>query len=126
LGGTGISGGPYSSVVSAGALAKLAIITRSEERRVGEEWRSPGTVLDEFDNPVTGVGGDLAGSVSGANTATLTFAAGTTAGTYAATYTPTVAGTDVFARTLGGTGISGGPYSSVVSGGALAKLAIIT
>ncbi|WP_262250454.1 filamin/ABP280 repeat domain-containing protein, partial [Parapedobacter soli] len=76
------------------------------------------TVLDEFDNPVTDVAGDLAGSVGGANTAALIFVAGTTVGTYTATYTPTIAGTDNIAIALDGTAISGSPYSSVVSSAA--------
>src|SRR2546425_8112788 len=58
----------------------------------------------------------LSVTVSGANSATPTVASAGS-GVYTASYTPTAAGTDNVTITVSGTGISGSPYSSVVSTG---------
>src|SRR5690606_41739487 len=65
-------------------LVRYTALSRSEVTTVTV------TVLDEYDSPVSGVAAALAGSVTGSNTATLTFAAGTTAGTYTSDNTTTV------------------------------------
>src|SRR5690606_24657503 len=115
LGGTGISGSPYSSVVSSADADAINTTASVPVGTAGEETTITVTEPDEFDNPVTDVAGDLAGSVNGANTASLILVAGPTRRSSDLTYTPTVAGTDQVAITLGGTAISGSPYSSVVS-----------
>ncbi|RQP13831.1 MAG: hypothetical protein EAS52_18735 [Parapedobacter sp.] len=85
------------------------------------------TVLDEYDNPVTGVSGDLSVTVGGSNSgATVGSVTDNGDGTYTVSYTPTIAGTDNLAIALAGTAISGSPYSSEVSPGPLAKLVILT
>src|SRR5690606_41000326 len=76
------------------------------------------TVRDANGNKVPGAASLLAGSVSGANTATLSSFTQQADSTYTAAYTPTAAGTDKIAITLDGTAISGSPYSSLVSAGA--------
>jgi adhesin/invasin len=74
---------------------------------------------DQFGNPM-GVGGSTVEvTVSGANTVATFTATNVGDGTYTAAYTPAVAGTDNVAIILDGTPISGSPYSSVVSAGAL-------
>src|SRR5207245_2393629 len=76
------------------------------------------TVRDAHGNIRTGANDAalLGVSVTGANAASpVITSAGS--GTYTASYTPTTAGTDNLAITLGGTGIGGSPYSSVVSPG---------
>ena len=81
-------------------------------------------VTDEFGNAVSGVAAGLLVSVSGANTATPTVSETGTAGEYTASYTPVNSGTDNVAITLGGTGISGSPYTSNVSAGSASDMLI--
>jgi hypothetical protein len=81
----------------------------------GEETVITITVLDEFDNPVSGAADDLSVSVSGANSATATVTEQGGAGEYRAVYTPTSAGTDNIEITLDGEPIEGSPYTSVVT-----------
>jgi large repetitive protein len=83
------------------------------------------TVRDAYGNKVPGAAPQLAGSVTGANTATLTAAVEQADTTYATSYTPTVAGADTVAITLGGVGISGSPYESIVSTGAAASVTAV-
>src|SRR5690606_19554524 len=119
LGGTAVSGSPYSSVVSSAAADATNTTASVPVGTAGEETTITVTVLDEFDNPVTGAAANLAITLTGANaTATVSAITDNGDGTYTVTYTPTVAGTDQVAITLGGTGISGSPYSSVVSSAA--------
>src|SRR6056297_3089000 len=73
------------------------------------------TVKDAFGNSVTDAAGDLAVSVSGANTgATVDAITGNGDGTYTTGYTPTSTGDDTITITLNGTGISGSPFTSTV------------
>jgi len=75
------------------------------------------TVLDQYNNAVTGVSGNLSVSVvSGPNT-TESFGSITDSGngTYTTTYTPQTIGTDGISILLSGTAITGSPYSSDVT-----------
>jgi hypothetical protein len=75
---------------------------------------------------VTGKESLLAGSVTGANTATLDPASEQTGDTtYSTSYTPTSVGGDQIAITLDGVAISGSPYSSTVAAGAAASLTLL-
>jgi hypothetical protein len=56
----------------------------------------------------------VAGSVTGTNTATLTFTY-VSGGAFTASYTPASAGSDSVALTVNGTAISGSPYTSAVA-----------
>lgn len=73
------------------------------------------TVLDQFDNRVSGIAGDLAITVTGVNSATPTASETAIPGEYSASYTPTVAGEDEVAIMLGGTSIAGSPFTSTVT-----------
>ncbi|MFB2119968.1 filamin/ABP280 repeat domain-containing protein [Parapedobacter sp. 2B3] len=116
LGGIAISGSPYSSAVSP-AVADASNTSATVPAGIaGEPTTITITVLDEYGNPVTGVGGDLSVSVTGVNAgATVSSIVDNSDGTYTVTYTPTKSGDDDIAITLGGIAISGSPYSSAVS-----------
>ena len=75
------------------------------------------TVRDASGNKVSGEAGNLAASVTAGPNTGATVAAITEAGdtTYTTSYAPTIVGTDQVAITLGGTPISGSPYSSTRS-----------
>jgi hypothetical protein len=73
------------------------------------------TVLDQYDNPVSGAAGNLSVVISGENSATPSVSESSTAGEYTASYTPTTAGSDQVAISLNGTPISGSPYTSTVT-----------
>jgi len=123
LGGTAINGSPYSSVVSPAVADASNTNADIPAGTAGEETTVIITVLDEYDNPVTGVSGDLSVSVTGANAgATVSSVTDNGDGTYTVTYTPSTSGTDNIAITLGGSAISGSPYSSDVVHNALAKI----
>nr|WP_245212727.1 filamin/ABP280 repeat domain-containing protein [Rhodohalobacter sp. SW132] len=74
------------------------------------------TVLDRFENKVSGVSSDLAVSISGANNANAEITE-TENGIYTAFYTPMQTGTDEISVTLSGESISGSPFSSDVAAG---------
>jgi Bacterial Ig-like domain (group 3)/Bacterial Ig-like domain (group 1)/Leishmanolysin/Filamin/ABP280 repeat len=81
------------------------------------------TVRDANNNKVTGAAGQVAGGVTGANTATLAAAVEQTGDTsYATSYTPALVGPDAVAITLGGIAISGSPFATVVGPGAAASV----
>ena len=83
------------------------------------------TVRDANNNKVSGAAGQLAGSVTEANTATLAPAVEQTADTtYTTSYTPANAGTDQVAISLNGEAISNSPYTSIVSPAELVSIAV--
>ena len=74
------------------------------------------TVEDPFGNRVTGVAGDLAVSVGGTNSGSpIDPISDVGNGIYSTGYTPSTVGTDEITITLGGVGIAGSPYESVVT-----------
>ncbi|MCA1800354.1 MAG: hypothetical protein LC650_03585, partial [Actinobacteria bacterium] len=75
------------------------------------------TVRDSFDNPVTGIEGDLSVSVTSGPNSGVTFTSITDNldGTYSISYTPETIGTDEITIELSGTQISGSPYPSDVT-----------
>ncbi|PWN07788.1 Ig-like domain-containing protein [Rhodohalobacter mucosus] len=78
-------------------------------------------VSDAFGNAVTGEAANLAASVSGGPNAGAAVSAFSDdgGGSYSASYTPTATGDDQITITLNTTGISGSPYTSTVSAGAV-------
>ncbi|MCC5913385.1 MAG: Ig-like domain-containing protein [Balneolaceae bacterium] len=90
----------------------------------GEETVIEITVRDSFGNRVSGVASDLSVSVSGANSASPSVSETSTAGLYRAEYTPASSGTDNIAIELGGSGISGSPFTSEVGAGDVASFSI--
>jgi hypothetical protein len=72
---------------------------------------------DGFGNPVTGAGGRIAVSVSGANTATGGPAEEQGGGGYTVAYTPLSAGVDQIVVLVDGTPVPGSPLTSVVTPG---------
>jgi hypothetical protein len=80
-------------------------------------------LVDGFGNPVSGEAGNLAASVTGGpnSGAAVSAFSDDGGGSYSASYTPTATGDDEITITLGGTGISGSPYTSTVSAGAAAS-----
>jgi hypothetical protein len=73
------------------------------------------TVLDQYDNPVSGAAGNLSVEVSGSNDASPSVSENGAAGEYTAAYTPTTAGSDQVAISLNGTPIADSPYTSTVT-----------
>ncbi|MCA1800741.1 MAG: VCBS domain-containing protein, partial [Actinobacteria bacterium] len=72
-------------------------------------------VQDTFDNPVSGVAGDLSVTVTGDNSASPSVSETGTTGEYTAIYTPENAGTDDISIELLGTPIQGSPFTSEVT-----------
>src|SRR5690606_9597615 len=100
LGGTAISGSAYSSVVSSADADATNTTASVPAGTAGEVTTVTITVLDEYNNAVTGAAADLAITLTGANaTATVSAITDNGDGTYTATYTPTVAGADQVAIT---------------------------
>ncbi|MCA1800339.1 MAG: Ig-like domain-containing protein, partial [Actinobacteria bacterium] len=81
----------------------------------GESTTITINVQDTFDNPVSGVAGDLSVTVTGDNSATPSVTETGTAGEYTATYTPENAGTDDISIELQGIPIQGSPFTSDVT-----------
>src|SRR5690606_29692809 len=91
LDGTAISGGPYTSVVSSAAADATNTTASVPAGTAGDVTTITVTVLDEFDNAVTGVTSDLSITLSGSNaSATVSAISDNGDGTYMVTYTPTV------------------------------------
>jgi hypothetical protein len=117
-----------SFAVGAGAASAAQSTASVPAGTAGSPTTVTITVRDANGNvrTATNDAGLLAVNVTGANTATPAVASAGS-GTYTASYTPTVTGTDNFAITLSSTGIGGGPYSSVVSPGAIsAATSVVT
>lgn len=74
------------------------------------------TVLDRFDNKVSGAANALAVSITGVNNANADISE-TEPGIYIATYTPSQAGTDQVSITLSGESIPGSPFNSEIEPG---------
>lgn len=104
--------------IAAEFTALQAEVDVPEAGVAGEPAEIVVTVRDSGGSPVTGIAGALSGSVSGANTAVLTFAEDPASpGTYRASYTPTVAGPDEVDINLDAVAVPGSPFTSQVSAG---------
>jgi hypothetical protein len=108
------TGRPETSV---GALAPAKAIVTISAEAVGVVTTIIVQARDQAGNQLTTGGATVAGSVSGANTATLTFTDGSN-GRYTATYTPTTAGTNAIAITVNSTAVAGSPFASAVAASA--------
>ena len=117
LNGGTISGSPYTSVVSAGAVSLSQSTASVPAGTAGQVTTITVTVRDANGNVRTAGGDTVTITVTGANSATPSVTDNGD-GTYTATYTPTVAGTDSVAVTVGGSALTTSPYSSAVSPGA--------
>ncbi len=113
--GIGLNQAVTLTVVPSGAAAAHSTAT-VPSGTTGSTTSIAIQLRDQFDNPLGSGGDNVAVSVTGANTASATVADNHD-GTYTATYTPAAPGIDHVAITLNGTGISGSPYTSTVSGG---------
>src|SRR5690606_397879 len=127
LDGIAIGGSPYRSAVLSAAEDATNTTASVPAGTAGDVTTITVTVLDEYDNPVSGVTADLSITLTGANaTATVSAITDNSDGTYTLTYTPTVAGSDDVVISLAGVAINGSPYTSTVSAGELTKLVIVT
>jgi hypothetical protein len=119
LNGGAIADSPLTSEVSAAAANAARTTASVPAGTAGLPTTVTITVRDANDNVRTAGtdAGNLAVSVSGANTATPTVASAG-AGVYTATYTPTATGSDDIAILLNGTAIASSPVTSAVSAGA--------
>ncbi|MCA1800162.1 MAG: hypothetical protein LC650_02565, partial [Actinobacteria bacterium] len=83
----------------------------------GEQTSISITVLDAFDNPVTGVDGDLSVTINDGPNSGATFDSifDNNDGTYSTAYTPETVGDDQITIELGDIDITGSPYTSSVS-----------
>src|SRR5690606_3650302 len=113
LNGNAISGSPYSSIVVPGAASAGQSTAVVPGGTAGSVTTITVQAKDANGNNLTTGGATVAGSVTGANTATPAVVDNGD-GTYTLTYTPTTSGTDNVAITLNGNAISGSPYSSIV------------
>jgi uncharacterized protein YjdB len=112
------SGTSASFDVVAGAASAAHTTATVPAGQAGQVTTIAVQARDTLDNNRTTSSGTVTVAVSGANTATATVV-NNNDGTYTATYTPANTGTDFVTVRLGGTQISGSPYSSAVSVGGL-------
>jgi hypothetical protein len=121
LDGEEVPGGPFVSNIGPGPASAANTTATVPGGLAGVSTTVTITVRDAYDNLLTGQASNLNLAVtSGPNTGTV-FSSVTDNGdgTYTVSYTPTQAGTDQVNITLGGNPISGSPYSSVVTTGAI-------
>jgi hypothetical protein len=116
---TGLSGSPV--VFSATAIPGPVDASQTTASVPPGTSGSPTTMViqsrDAFGNAETTSGGSLTVTIAGANAGSVPTVSDHGDGSYSATYTPTVAGTDIVTIELGGTGISGSPFTSIVAPG---------
>jgi len=114
MNGTPISGSPFTSEVSPGAPVAANSTATVPDGQAGSVTNIVVQARDAGGNDLTTGGATVTVTVSGDNPAGALAVNDEGDGTYTASYTPTVAGTDNVAITLGGSAISGSPYSSAV------------
>jgi hypothetical protein len=109
------SSNPFDVVAAAGDASNTTADVPNGA--AGESTSIIITVLDSFNNRVTGAADDLsAGVINGPNAgAAFTAITDNGNGTYSTSYTPETIGTDEISITLNTIGISGSPYSSDVT-----------
>ncbi|HEV2179948.1 MAG TPA: invasin domain 3-containing protein, partial [Gemmatimonadaceae bacterium] len=104
IGGVAIAGGNAVVTVNPGAADAAHTTATVPAGSAGSLTTIPVQAKDANGNNLTSGGATVAGSVTGANTATASVTDNGN-GTYTLTYTPSVGGTDAVAITLGGTAI---------------------
>ena len=83
---------------------------------VGENTQITLQINDQYNNPVTEIGGDgIYISITGSNAGLYTGIVNNGSGNYNATYTPVNFGTDYISITIGGIHIPGSPFTSIIS-----------
>jgi adhesin/invasin len=119
MNGTPISGSPFTSTVGAGAVSPAQSTATVPDGNAGAPTAIVVQARDAYGNPQGSGGETVVVTVSGANNAGSLTVTDQANGTYTASYTPTVLGTDNVAITINGTAISGSPFPSTVSVGAV-------
>jgi hypothetical protein len=122
----GLTGSPVTFTASAtpGPADAASSTATVPSGTVGSPTTIGVQAKDQYGNSLTTGGAAVVVTVSGANSASPAVTDNAN-GTYTASYTPTTAGSDQVAITLGGTAISGSPYtSSVTGGGATMSIAV--
>jgi hypothetical protein len=114
----GVTLGSTTVTVTAGAPSTARSSVTVPNGVAGTPTAVQIALQDQFGNPVAGAAGQIAGSVSGANTANLGQPEDLGGGGYRATYTPSRTGIDQVSVTLAGTAMAGSPFTSSVVAGA--------
>ncbi|MEX2600381.1 MAG: invasin domain 3-containing protein [Balneolaceae bacterium] len=109
--------GDEEIVFTVGSADPASTVADVPDGTVGSETEITITVEDALENRVEGVAGDLTISITGANSdASFSTIEDQGEGVYTVSYTPAEQGEDEITISLNGTGITGSPYTSIVSG----------
>jgi Invasin, domain 3/Bacterial Ig-like domain (group 1)/Filamin/ABP280 repeat len=114
----GVTVGSVTVTVTPGAPSAARTTVTVPAGTVGESTVAQIGLQDQFGNPVAGAAGQVAVSVSGANSVSSVKVDDRGAGSYEAAYTPSKTGTDRVEVKVGGQGAAGSPFSSLVAAGA--------
>ncbi len=117
LNGSAISGSPYSSTVTVGALSPANSTADVPDGTAGSTTNIVVQARDAYGNLIGTGGATVVVNVSGANTAGPLTAIDHLDGTYTTSYTPTAAGTDNVAITMNGIALNASPYTSTIGAG---------
>lgn len=113
----GVAVGDATVTVTAGAIVPVQTEVDVPGGTAGAETPIQVRLRDEFGNPVGGAAGQIAVSVSGANSTGNLSVEDQGGGNYRARYTPTAVGTDLIDVRVGGQQVPGAPFTSTVAAG---------
>jgi adhesin/invasin len=114
----GVTLGSVTVTVTPGAPSAARTSVTVPAGTVGTPTEVLIALMDEFGNALTDAKGQIAVSVSGANTVGSVGVEDLGGGSYRAVYTPTKAGTDQVTVIVAGQGVVGSPFTSTVAAGA--------